>query len=104
MIPTFKLSSGKFATCGLNRFYNPNCLCAPSYLVLSKFLDVEHLISLCIQIPKKEDVKTSEARITEIIYLKHTLELVQSLADAIKEGENPLFVTYAKVRRIVIIR
>ncbi|XP_065062866.1 mutS protein homolog 4-like [Rhopilema esculentum] len=64
--------------------------------VLSKFLDIEHLISLCIQIPKKEDVKAAETRITEIIYLKHTLELVESLKDVIKEGKNPLFVIYTE--------
>eukprot|EP00795_Rhopilema_esculentum_P008778 gene8778-14808_t len=65
-------------------------------IVLSKFLDIEHLISLCIQIPKKEDVKAAETRITEIIYLKHTLELVESLKDVIKEGKNPLFVIYTE--------
>ena len=67
------------------------------FLVLSKFLDVEHLISLCIQISKREDIKAAETRITEIIYLKHTLELVQPLKEAINDGQNPLLIMYAKV-------
>ena len=67
------------------------------FSVLGRFLDVEHLISLCIQIPKKEDIRTAEARITEIIYLKHTLELVQPLQQALKDGENQLFKAYEKV-------
>ncbi len=71
------------------------------FLVLSKCLDIEHLISQCIQISKKEDTKTAEARITEIIHLKHTLELVQPLMDAIADGENPLFTMYAKVSKIL---
>ncbi len=67
------------------------------FLVLAKFLDVEHLISLCIQVPKKDDIKSAETRITEIIYLKHTLELVEPLKQALADGEQPLFTMYAKV-------
>ena len=54
-------------------------------------------MSLCIQIPKREDVKSAEAKITEVIHLKHTLELVEQLRDIIKEGSNQLFVLYTKV-------
>ena len=54
-------------------------------------------MSLCIQIPKREDVKSAEAKITEIIRLKHTLELVEQLRDIIKDGSNQLFVLYTKV-------
>lgn len=67
------------------------------FVVLSKFLDVEHLISLCIQIPKREDTKAAEMKITEMIHLKHTLELVAQFRSVIKEGSNPLFIMYYKV-------
>lgn len=72
-------------------------------LVLSKFLDVEHLISMCIQIPKREDAKTAEMKITEIIHLKHTLELVEQLRIIIQKGSNPLFITYFRVRSLLYV-
>ncbi|XP_013777928.1 mutS protein homolog 4-like, partial [Limulus polyphemus] len=62
--------------------------------VLGRFLDVEHLLSLCIQIPKQENTRTAEQKITNIIYLKHTLELVEPLRAALDHSNNPLFRTY----------
>uniref|UniRef100_A0A8B9MZW7 MutS protein homolog 4 n=1 Tax=Accipiter nisus TaxID=211598 RepID=A0A8B9MZW7_9AVES len=47
--------------------------------VISKFLDTEQLLSVLVQIPKQDTVKTAESKITNIIYLKHTLELVEPL-------------------------
>ena len=40
-------------------------------------------------------MKTAESKITNMIYLKHTLELVQPLQDALAESTNPLFRAYA---------
>ncbi|KAK3734853.1 hypothetical protein QZH41_017561, partial [Actinostola sp. cb2023] len=62
--------------------------------VLGRFLDVDHLTSMCVQIPKNETVKTAESKISAVIYLKHTLELVEPLSEALKETETPLFKAY----------
>ncbi|XP_065888860.1 mutS protein homolog 4-like isoform X5 [Dysidea avara] len=62
--------------------------------VISRFLDVDHLISLCVQIPKHETVKTAENKITHIIFLKHVLELVEPLRTALADGEDSLLKAY----------
>ncbi|PVD38561.1 hypothetical protein C0Q70_01177 [Pomacea canaliculata] len=64
--------------------------------VLSKFLDVDHIISLCVQIPKNDNVKTAESKITTVICLKHLLELVPVLQEFLKDCENPLLKAYCK--------
>ncbi|XP_041374859.1 mutS protein homolog 4-like isoform X2 [Gigantopelta aegis] len=64
--------------------------------VIGRFIDIDHLISLCVQIPKQESVKTSDSKITNIIYLKHTLELVAPLLEFLKDCENPLLKAYCK--------
>ena len=67
------------------------------FAVLKRFVDVDHLISLCVQIPKHESVKTAEHKITQLIYLKHTLELVEPLQRVISESENVLLKAYHEV-------
>ena len=62
--------------------------------VLGRFLDVDHLLSTIIQIPKNEGVKAFERKIAEVLYLKHTLELVPVLREALRDGENELFKAY----------
>ena len=59
-------------------------------VALKRFLDVDHLLALCIQLPKVETVKTAESKITHVIYLKHVLELVDPLRTALEGSENPL--------------
>ena len=66
--------------------------------VLGRFLDVDHLLSLCVQIPKQETVKTAESKITNIIHLKHSLELLEPLQEALRGSRNKLFSAYATVR------
>ncbi|CAI8042288.1 MutS protein homolog 4 [Geodia barretti] len=65
--------------------------------VLGQFLDVDHLLSLCIKIPKNDNMKTAESKITKVIHLKHTLELVSTLLEAIKFSESELLVAYATI-------
>ncbi|XP_013406219.1 mutS protein homolog 4 [Lingula anatina] len=62
--------------------------------VLSRFMDIDHLLSLCVQLPKQETLKTAENKITNVIYLKHTLELVEPLKEALKDSTNSLFKAY----------
>ena len=66
-------------------------------IALKRFLDVDHLLALCIQLPKVETVKTAESKITHVIYLKHVLELVDPLRTALEGSENPLLRGYCDV-------
>ncbi|KAM6122485.1 LOW QUALITY PROTEIN: mutS protein homolog 4-like, partial [Pterocles gutturalis] len=61
--------------------------------VISKFLDTEQLLSVLVQIPKQDTVKTAES-ITNLIYLKHTLELVEPLKSALRSCNTPLLKAY----------
>jgi len=51
----------------------------------------------CSQIPKQENIKTAESKITHMMYLKHTLELVAPFRDALGDCENPLLKASYKV-------
>ena len=66
-------------------------------VVVGRFLDIDHLTSMCVQLPKQETVKTAESKITTVIYLKHTLELVEPLRLALKDTEAELFKAYYEV-------
>ena len=50
-----------------------------------------------LQIPKQDTVRTAEMRIASVIYLKHTLELVEPLCEALEQCSNPLFRAYYQV-------
>ena len=65
--------------------------------VLNRFLDIDHLLSLCVQIPKQETIRIAETKITNVIYLKHTLELVEPLKSALQSAQNKLLQAYLKV-------
>ncbi|XP_065529075.1 mutS protein homolog 4 isoform X5 [Lathamus discolor] len=62
--------------------------------IISKFLDTEQLLSVLVQIPKQDTVKTAESKITNLIYLKHTLELVEPLRAALRNCTTPLLKAY----------
>ncbi|XP_072275595.1 mutS protein homolog 4 [Pyxicephalus adspersus] len=62
--------------------------------VLSRFLDTEQLLSNLIQIPKQETEKAADTKITYLISLKHTLELVEPLKAVLKNCKTPLLKAY----------
>uniref|UniRef100_A0A8C0KX09 MutS homolog 4 n=1 Tax=Canis lupus dingo TaxID=286419 RepID=A0A8C0KX09_CANLU len=62
--------------------------------VISRFLDTEQLLSVLVQIPKQDTVNAAESKITNLIYLKHTLELVDPLKIALKNYNTPLLRAY----------
>uniref|UniRef100_A0A8D2J319 MutS protein homolog 4 n=1 Tax=Varanus komodoensis TaxID=61221 RepID=A0A8D2J319_VARKO len=62
--------------------------------VISRFVDTEQLLSVLVQIPKQDTVNAAEAKITNLIYLKHTLELVEPLKDALKSYKTTLLKAY----------
>ena len=64
---------------------------------------MDHLLALCIQLPKVETVKTAENKITHVIYLKHVLELVDPLRSALVGSENPLLRAYCDVRNYMCV-
>ena len=65
--------------------------------VITRFLDIDQVLSMCVQIPKQETLKTAEANINNIIYLKHILELVDPLRNALSNCENRLMKHFYKV-------
>ena len=71
---------------------------------MGRFLDIDHLLSLFVQIPKQDTVKTAENNIANVIYLKHTLELIEPLREALKDFENPLLKTYYKVHNYIYLQ
>ena len=87
----YSLQSGEFFLCAAHE--NNLFWC----VALKRFLDVDHLLALCIQLPKVETVKTAESKITHVIYLKHVLELVDPLRTALEGSENPLLRGYCDV-------
>ncbi|XP_072505981.1 mutS protein homolog 4 isoform X3 [Notamacropus eugenii] len=62
--------------------------------VISRFLDTEQLLSVLVQIPKQDTVKAAESKITNLIYLKHTLELVDPLQAVLRRCNTPLLKAY----------
>lgn len=59
--------------------------------VISRMLDIDHLVALCSHVNREETPRTAEYKITQSIYLKHTLELVDVLRDLLSKYSNPLF-------------
>ncbi|XP_078529538.1 mutS protein homolog 4 [Lissotriton helveticus] len=62
--------------------------------VISRFLDTEHLLSNLVQIPKQDTDKAADAKISNLISLKHTLELVDSLKAALRNCKTSLLKAY----------
>ncbi|XP_041927932.1 mutS protein homolog 4 isoform X2 [Alosa sapidissima] len=62
---------------------------------ISHFLDIDQLLSVLIQIPKQETVQVAEAKITHVIQLKHTLELVPPLRAVLKNCKTALLAAYS---------
>uniref|UniRef100_H2YI01 DNA mismatch repair proteins mutS family domain-containing protein n=1 Tax=Ciona savignyi TaxID=51511 RepID=H2YI01_CIOSA len=63
--------------------------------VLARFeIDIDHLLSSLVQIPKQETDKTREHHMTTAILLKHVTELVPALCETLSEGKCELFQAY----------
>uniref|UniRef100_A0A8C2ZWZ7 MutS homolog 4 n=1 Tax=Cyclopterus lumpus TaxID=8103 RepID=A0A8C2ZWZ7_CYCLU len=62
---------------------------------IAHFLDIDQLLSVLVQIPKQETVQVAEAKITHIIQLKHTLDLVPRLRMALKNCNTALLKAYS---------
>ncbi|XP_039597804.1 mutS protein homolog 4 [Polypterus senegalus] len=64
--------------------------------VIGRFLDTDQLLSVLVQIPKQETVQVAETKITHVIHLKHTLELVSPLKMMLKNCQTPLLQAYGR--------
>ncbi|XP_071034170.1 mutS protein homolog 4 [Parasteatoda tepidariorum] len=62
--------------------------------VISKFVDTEQFLSLCVQISKEDNVRNCEQKIANVINLKYSLELVKPLSHCLSSYKNTLFQTY----------
>nr|XP_015205697.1 PREDICTED: mutS protein homolog 4 isoform X2 [Lepisosteus oculatus] len=61
---------------------------------IGRFLDIDQLLSVLVQIPKQETVQLSEAKIMHVIHLKHTLELVSPLKAVLQNCQTVLLKAY----------
>ena len=66
-------------------------------LVLKRFIDLDHIMSMLVQVPKQDSVKTAENKITLVICVKHCLKLVDTLKDIISSSDNPLLKAFHEV-------
>ncbi|XP_059093663.1 mutS protein homolog 4-like isoform X2 [Tigriopus californicus] len=58
--------------------------------VVSRFCDMDQLLSLCVIVPKTETLATFEQRLNNVIGLKHALELVEPLHSVLEGAESKL--------------
>uniref|UniRef100_H2MNA4 MutS homolog 4 n=1 Tax=Oryzias latipes TaxID=8090 RepID=H2MNA4_ORYLA len=65
------------------------------------FLDVDRLLSVLVQIPKQETVQAAEAKITHVIQLKHTLDLVPQLRTVFKNCNTPLLKQLSSIKTVI---
>ncbi|KAG9268561.1 hypothetical protein AMEX_G17546 [Astyanax mexicanus] len=61
---------------------------------ITHFLDVDQLLSSLVQVPKQETVAVAEAKILQVIQLKHTLELIAPLTEVLKNAKTALLKAY----------
>lgn len=63
-------------------------------MLVGRLVDVDQLIGLCMNLSREETIRTAEYKLTQIIYLKHSLELVENLRLALAPLEAHLFKMY----------
>ncbi|KAM9801441.1 mutS protein homolog 4 [Neosynchiropus ocellatus] len=62
---------------------------------VSHFLDVDQLLSVLVQVPKQQTIQVAEAKITHVIQLKHTLDLVPRLTNVLSNCHAALLKAYS---------
>ncbi|VDO93038.1 unnamed protein product [Soboliphyme baturini] len=61
--------------------------------LISRMLDVDQLVSLCAHLNKEETERAADYKITQVIYLKHTLELVEPLKYALDRYNSEMLIS-----------
>ncbi|CAL1543667.1 unnamed protein product, partial [Lymnaea stagnalis] len=64
--------------------------------LISKFVDIGHIVSICVQIPKQETVRTAESKLNCVILLKHVLQLIGPFRESLANFENNLMKMFCK--------
>ncbi|KAJ7990722.1 hypothetical protein DPEC_G00289860 [Dallia pectoralis] len=62
---------------------------------IGHFLDIDQLLSVLVQIPKQKTVQVAESKITHVIQLKHTLELIPPLRTVLRNCGTALLKAYS---------
>ncbi|XP_053206974.1 mutS protein homolog 4-like [Panonychus citri] len=62
--------------------------------IISKFLDLESIISALICEPKTKSWKAGEKRVEALIYLRHTLDLIKPLREQLNSAQHSIFQHY----------
>lgn len=62
------------------------------FLLCLRFCDIDQLLGLCVAIPKQENMHTLEQRLNNVIGLKHALEMVLPLHNALEGVESTVLV------------
>ncbi len=88
-------------------------------VVLKRFLDIDHLISLLVTVPKRDTHRTAENTIAnvgcqsksgviviifimQVIYLKHILQLVDPLREVLEGTSNTLLKAFHQVSLLTL--
>lgn len=73
-----------------NGLANAVSICAAFFFQVSRFCDIEQLLSLCVVIPREETTFSYEKRLNNVIGLRHALDLVDPLKMALECAESQL--------------
>lgn len=71
----------------------------PLQSVLSQCLSLDSLLTMIIQLKRHPaNVKFAEAKITNVIYLKHVMQIIPPLKDLLKKCTSSLLTSYTQVQ------
>lgn len=68
---------------------------------LASFPDVEHVLAACVQVPRQELTSLTDSRLSAVLSLKLTVQLVKQLAAALADSRCTLLQTFLAVNYIV---
>lgn len=66
-------------------------------MLVSRMLDIDYLIGLCVQVSKNQTLRFAEYKLAQMITLKHTLELIEPMRNNLKIFKAPLCRSWYKV-------
>jgi hypothetical protein len=68
---------------------------------LASFPDVEHVLAACVQVPRQELASLTDSRLSAVLSLKLTVQLVKQLATALADSRCTLLQTFLTVNCVV---
>ena len=70
-----------------------------SQALVSRFCDVDQLLSLCVVLNRQENLSTFERKLNNVIGVKHALDLVEPLSATVDCAQSPLMQQMGEVLR-----